>query len=250
MSSSGMPRGVTVHPFADKFPMIEGEEWERFKNSIKETKGNKMQPIVYRMVNGKMEIVEGRNRYKACRELKIKPTLKRISLPDDEVEEYIRRANLYRRHLNKDAQRAFMAAELRAEGKSTREIAAAIGVSPATVRNDLNSLPVEGGPNSPALPDKIVGSDGKVYRARGPKRERQPGEDPKDPKGKSGKAGFNWKAFEDAFSPLPRMVDAAARAYGEKKCAEHEEAHELLGKLLKLMRGWRARVGKPSAASA
>ncbi|MES2091598.1 MAG: hypothetical protein V4532_16730, partial [Pseudomonadota bacterium] len=145
------------HPFAEKLPLMEGDEWEAFKKSIQSTKGNET-PVTYRMVKGKKQGLDGRNRQRACSELKIACNMKMIRCPDDEVRDYILRQNVHRRHLTKEMRQAIVV-ELRADGQSTRQIANVIGVSQSTVQSDLASGEQK---NSPAT---IQGTDGKTYSA-------------------------------------------------------------------------------------
>jgi hypothetical protein len=148
------------HPFAEKFPLLEGEEWSRFKESIARTHGNE-EPILYRVVNGKQEGIDGRNRYRACEELGLPPQLKQIAVDDDEVRDFILRRNVHRRHLTREL-RQELVGDLRAEGKSTRQIAQTLGVSQTTVVTDLKA----GERNR--SPEAVTGRDGKTYPATAP----------------------------------------------------------------------------------
>lgn len=151
------------HPFAEKFPLLDGDEREALKESIKKTKGIKDAPIFFRVVDGKVQGLDGRNRFVLCKELRIKPAMKKVRVPDDEVVNFILRQNVHRRHMTKEL-RQMIVAELRAEGESTREIATTLNVSPQTVLNDLKAPGVQN-----LTPDKIVGKDGKQYDAKAPK---------------------------------------------------------------------------------
>lgn len=76
--------------------------------------------------------------------------------------------NTARRHLSPEEVRALRksrvakVAELRQQGKSTREIAEAVGVSQTQVVADLN----QGGEQGCSPPDRIIGQDNKSYPAR------------------------------------------------------------------------------------
>src|SRR4051812_30055561 len=100
---------VKFHPFAELFPLLEGDEWEAFKDGIKQTDGNKEQPIIVRMVDGQPEGLAGRNRYRACKELGIEPTVKVVKLNDEDVEAFILRDNVHRRHLTPETRKAIVA---------------------------------------------------------------------------------------------------------------------------------------------
>ena len=91
------------HEFADIFPMIEGQQLEQLKADIKEH--GLLQPIV--LFEGK--ILDGRNRYTACKQLGLEPKLETYS--GSKPLEYVISLNLQRRHLKPD-QRAVLAQEI------------------------------------------------------------------------------------------------------------------------------------------
>ena len=97
-----------VHPFADVFPLIEGEEFEELVNDIK-THGLR-QPIV--LNHDRTVLIDGRNRYRACMAAGVDPVFE--TLPERYTEamilDYIVSANVERRHLN-TGQRALIALE-------------------------------------------------------------------------------------------------------------------------------------------
>jgi len=91
------------HPIANVFPLMMGDEFKRFRKDIKINKLR--EPIV--IYEGK--ILDGRNRYNACKELGLLVDTKRYD-GDDPVG-FVLSANLHRRHLN-ESQRAMVAAKL------------------------------------------------------------------------------------------------------------------------------------------
>lgn len=168
------------HPFAEKFPLLEGEEWEAFKASIRETNGPELR-VTYRLVKGEKQGLDGRNRYRACQELGIECPMEKVFLDDDQVKAFIIRRNINRRHLG-TALRWQLIHDLNDEKLSTRRIADTIGVSQSTVRRDL-ATPAPGAPigapetsetlekstNQVNTPQgKVTGSDGKTYPATKP----------------------------------------------------------------------------------
>jgi|TARA_Y100000310_G_scaffold54029_1_gene49561 hypothetical protein len=80
------------HKYADLFPMMSEEEFNRLKADIKEN--GLLEPI--EIIDGK--ILDGRNRFKACSELGIKPN---YITKDNETNllQYVISKNLHRRHL-------------------------------------------------------------------------------------------------------------------------------------------------------
>lgn len=95
---------LVAHAFADVFPLMRGEEYEALKADI--AAHGVRQPIV--LHDGR--IVDGRNRYRACKELKIEPPT-RILRDGTPIVEFIISANLHRRHLDAN-QKAMVAAEI------------------------------------------------------------------------------------------------------------------------------------------
>lgn len=154
---------MKFHPFAEKFPLMEGKEYETFKDGIRATNGIKDDPILYRVVDGEKQGLDGRNRLIACRDLNIEPTFKQVAVPDDDVLAFILRKNVHRRHLTPKVRRSIVV-ELRKEGKSWRDIGDTTGISPRTAKRDLAAA---GGAN--ATPDTVTGKDGKTYSATRPK---------------------------------------------------------------------------------
>ena len=162
---------MDIHPFAEHFPLLQGAEKEAFKESIAKTKGNEVH-IDYRMVKGKKELLDGRNRLVACEELGIKPKMRLVNVKDAEVMDYILRRNILRRHLDAESRKVIVA-DLRADGKSTRDIAARLGVSQTTIQKDLSGEQncSDDAKNTEEMP-RITGRDGKSHPARKPLCDR------------------------------------------------------------------------------
>jgi ParB-like chromosome segregation protein Spo0J len=183
------------HPFAEKFPLMEGEEWKSFKESIRQTKGPE-QPVTFRMHKGQKQGLDGRNRYRACQELGIECPMQKVFVDENDVKDYIIRRNVHRRHLTREF-RQELVAELRADGKSVRAIADTLRVGVGTVHRDIEAasgVPIgtpeienpsvsEGSEpeNTPSAdestesetpapePPKVTGRDGKTYPSSRPK---------------------------------------------------------------------------------
>jgi len=94
----------TIHPAADLFPMISGDDMNALAADI-EANGLQV-PIA--TLDG--QILDGRNRLEACTRANVAPTYQEVPEGTDSVK-YICSANIHRRHLN-DNQRAAIAAEL------------------------------------------------------------------------------------------------------------------------------------------
>lgn len=102
--------GYSVHPAAELFPLIEGDEFNNLVESIR--KHGVQTPIVYRGT----VLLDGRNRLRAVQRLAEQgvqldpPTVQRDGDGADDIE-WIETQNLARRHLSDDAQ-VMIAAEL------------------------------------------------------------------------------------------------------------------------------------------
>jgi len=97
--------GVKVHPAAAAFPMLQGEDMVRLQNDI--SGGGQKEPIIF---CGDV-LIDGRNRYVACKRARRAPRIKRVDLDERGILRYIVSANLRRRHLT-ESQRAMIASEL------------------------------------------------------------------------------------------------------------------------------------------
>ena len=92
------------HDIANIYPLAKEEEFELLKESIKER--GQLSPII--IFNKK--IIDGRNRYLACKDLGIEPTIEIFTGTEDEALEYAIELNSGRRHMAK-SQSALMSAD-------------------------------------------------------------------------------------------------------------------------------------------
>jgi hypothetical protein len=95
---------MEFHEAAGIFPMIDDEDYEAFRQDIKE-RGLKEPIVTY-----KGKIIDGRNRFKACRDLGIKPVYVEWD-GDGTITEQVVSLNLHRRHLE-TGQRALLGAKI------------------------------------------------------------------------------------------------------------------------------------------
>lgn len=95
---------LDTHPAAEIFPRMSGEEFANLKADI----AAKGQRESIKLFGNK--ILDGRNRYHACRELDREPVFESVPTSTDPIE-YVLSLNLHRRHLN-DSQRAIVAAKV------------------------------------------------------------------------------------------------------------------------------------------
>ena len=113
---------MRVHPAADIFPMVPDDALASLAESIK-ANGLRF-PIVVRKIsdgNGGFEdeLIDGRNRERACEIVKVEPTYTVFEGDDDAVRAYIADVNLERRDLKK-GQKAMVLARLYPEVKRGR----------------------------------------------------------------------------------------------------------------------------------
>lgn len=95
---------LKAHPAAEIFPLMTGQEFDGLVADIKEN-GQRDAIVLHENL-----ILDGRNRYRACRAAGVEPKF-RIWVPKGTVEAYVVSKNLHRRHLN-ESQRAMVAARL------------------------------------------------------------------------------------------------------------------------------------------
>lgn len=193
------------HPLARRFEAITGPAWEEFKAGIRATKGVHTQPILYRVVKGEEQGLDGLQRWTACRELKLPCRRKRVRVRDKDVAAFILSHNINRRHMTPEI-RAELAAELKAAGQSNRRIASALNVSESTVRADL-----EGAQNR--APETVIGADGKSY----------PATQAYTPKPKA----FDWGPLLGHCDKALSLIDDCADYHGIE--AHDEEIEEIKG---------------------
>lgn len=117
---------MKVHPDTEIFPLMEGEEFERF---VEDIAANGLQVPIAVTPDG--VLLDGRNRLRACERLGIEPVFQTI---EADPSEYIQSLNLYRRHLTteqkKEVARKFM--EMHPDW-SNRKIAKQSRLNPSTV---------------------------------------------------------------------------------------------------------------------
>lgn len=135
-------------------PDLTPEEYSALKADIME-RGVKI-PVEY---DEDGNILDGHHRAQICEELGIEfLRVVRFGMSEQEKIEHVLSLNLNRRHLTRE-QRRELIAKLREQGWSTRRIAEKVGVSQATVSNDLSG-------EQNCSPESVIGADGKRYPAR------------------------------------------------------------------------------------
>jgi len=100
-----------VHPYADCYPMISGESWREFVESIMQSKGPIQPLILWKDEDrGKLWLVDGRNRFKACKDASINLDESHVRYMqfnnDEEVRSFIIQVNNDRRQMSKQQRTA------------------------------------------------------------------------------------------------------------------------------------------------
>lgn len=96
---------MKFHPFAEVFPLLEGDEFTWLVEDIKE---NGLQKVIT-LYKGK--VLDGRNRFLACQKAKVKPRYHKFDGDDAAALTFVVSANMHRRHLT-TSQRAMAAARI------------------------------------------------------------------------------------------------------------------------------------------
>jgi hypothetical protein len=126
------------HPFANMFPMIEGQDFENLKASI--AKSGIHEPI--RLYQGM--ILDGRNRYaaaKACGHQFTAKDFKEWFGTVEEAETWVLETNLQRRHLTAKQKQEMVRARIKkCPGMSNRQIAKQLGVSHTMVADERERI--------------------------------------------------------------------------------------------------------------
>lgn len=110
---------MTIEKACEIFPLIDGDEFQALKRDIAEH--GQREPIIY--VDG--EIIDGRNRLRACEELGIEPKIRNLTADEaGDVFSLVMSLNFHRRHLKPHekgaALKAFMAHVGARAGKTGR----------------------------------------------------------------------------------------------------------------------------------
>ena len=123
---------LEFHPVADIFPMMSDRE---FLDLVEDIRQHGLHEPV--LVHADGRIVDGRNRYLACREIGIEPESLIYDGPDDSLVAFVLSLNLHRRHLN-ESQRAMVAARIANLGHGQRADRVEGSIDTSTAAEMLN----------------------------------------------------------------------------------------------------------------
>ena len=127
---------MEFHPLANVFPLMEGEEFDGLKASIKSH--GVREPIVL----FEDRVLDGRNRFRACKELGIE--IPAVKFSGDEPTAFVIDKNIHRRHLTA-SQRAMIAANIAKipHGQTRRWVDAENSASMISIREAAAMLNVD-----------------------------------------------------------------------------------------------------------
>lgn len=119
---------IPYHPACSLFPELEGEYFEKLKNDIKEKGLLEKITLIIDSATAKKMILDGRNRYRACKETRTRMAFEEYW--DDDPIGFVISKNIHRRHLTASQRAAIATASKRLyaeEGKKKQVEAAKEG---------------------------------------------------------------------------------------------------------------------------
>lgn len=201
-----MAKEIEFHPLANRFPLLEGEQFAAFVRNM-ETNGYNASTKVIWLYEGM--ILDGRNTYRACQQLGINPNFRSYYNEYGSPWTFVKMMNLHRLHLT-PSQWAMLAAEEHEKSKDSivqvtaSQTAEEFGISESTLHNAKRVL--KSGTDSV----KQLVREGKATADDAAKIVKQPKEvqDAAANKVATGEAGTLAEAaqgdsFEKADEPLP-----------------------------------------------
>jgi len=170
-AADGRKPDLRFHPLAGLFPPMEGAEFDAL---VADIKANGLRELITVYQN---KILDGRNRYHACRALGIEPRLTPFTGDDGAARAFVISKNLRRRHLDPETKIKILAQLVAAQPeKSDRKLAKEAGVDHKTIAKARKKGEATG-EVSPV--EKRVGADGKARRRPATKRAKAKARVPK-----------------------------------------------------------------------
>jgi DNA-binding transcriptional regulator YhcF (GntR family) len=232
------------HPLSGEYPDIGGPAWQQFVADLEQYGiiGNR------KVTLHEGKILDGWQMYRACVETNTKPTFQQLPKGMD-PERFVQVVNDNRRHETQEVavaravKRRERVVEARRQGESVRTIAAQEGVSPSTVRDDLEQMERAGAVVSPDG-GKVKGRDGRQQSAfreaklcvrcqrlgkpvkdckacAAARQTREPGDDSQaEAEGRQRRSAaakngcyWDWRVFSQHFGALVREIDRLGTVY-------------------------------------
>lgn len=131
---------LKVHPACEVFPMMTEEELQGLAEDIR-VHGIREPVVRWTDENSVTWLIDGRNRLEACERVSVEVKFKDFFLDDIDPEEYVRSANILRRHLTREQRRELTAWFIRRHSeKSNVAISKMAKVSDHTVASVRSQL--------------------------------------------------------------------------------------------------------------
>jgi ParB-like chromosome segregation protein Spo0J len=198
---------VKFHPLADMFGLMEGEEFDALVADIKKNGQHA------RIVLKDGMILDGRNRYRACRKLGIEPSFACEAYSDQIIDPaaYVISANIRRRHLTAEQKRELIV-RFADRTKSDRAIAADMKTNKDTVGRLRKKAEAT---VATETVEKRVGKDGKARKRPAKQARKQPSTKVK-PAAALAVADCEDSFLDDDgdFAPVDPNADAECRIRG------------------------------------
>lgn len=219
------------HPLSADYGDLTGAEWEQLVNDLKQ----------FGILNGRKitlhegKVLDGWQLLRACVAAEIKPEF--VELPAEiSAGDFVRVVNDNRRHESEERKEARIAARrtkvasLREQGKSTRQIAAELGVSSTLIGRDLRRIARDTGKLPMPLEGTVIGRDGSRR-----KHVRRP---------RWGETKYSWAAFKTLWHALDKEIDKLGELFGAKETPDAGGLHRRLKEFLTDYQKWYQRLKK------
>ena len=168
MNDGHPTRDMIIHRMASFMPAMNPDDKKRLRTSLK-THGYQGDPILVVNTPDGPQIIDGRNRYLACKDLNIEPHIRVVEWDEDRIRREVWNRNIIRRQATK--QEIVAATIAFHPDMATSDITAITGVSDTTVRKVRHKVA-----NNPERIDKIkaaVRSGASVEKALKPTTEER-----------------------------------------------------------------------------
>lgn len=209
---------LPVHPQADIFPMLPDDEMQELAEDIK-TNGLNF-PVVVGEYEGKIHLIDGRNRRDACRIAGVEPEVQHLNGQD--ITAYIASSNLRRRNMTKSQQAMAMAMLYphSQQGKQNETSAQNAEVKERYLRMARNVLRT-----LPSVADEVIAGGTSLNDAY---------QQARDIKAKSNSVEFRLEALRQQFPDIAELVDSGMRLEEAEAAARERETAEKMDRELRI----------------
>lgn len=208
----------SIHPVADLFPYLDGDEYSDLVASIREH-GQHTAVVVHDGV-----LLDGRNRLRACVDAGVKPLAAEYT--GDDTDSYALSVNIDRRHLSK-GQRAMIAASACLETRQTvRDLAAQTGMTVSRIGHA--SVVIK---HAPELVESVISGAQSLDDAYGEARKRKQAQQSSEDEAK--RAIKRLDVLKNTAPELAEQVTEERMSLREAEAALREREEERKERALK-----------------